>query len=199
MACHITHTPRRHINLLACCWPAARTDTHTHTNQMWSWHLRKCPVVSRSSERAVGSSLPQHVYHNRAINFMRLSQLHTILWFSWLFREKLVEIGKSVVASVANFAYFLPASSVSQSVSQSTSQPVKQPVHNNSTLDWRGVTHNEPMLSIRHARPRSCHVFACFRCGKQLKQTFYLSILIDGISLTFFCGKGRSSSLFAFN
>lgn len=27
--------------------------------------------------------------------------------------------------------------------------------------------------------------FACFRFGKQLKQTFYLSILIDGISLTF--------------
>lgn len=31
MACHITHTPRRHINLLACCcWPAAgRADTLT--------------------------------------------------------------------------------------------------------------------------------------------------------------------------
>lgn len=81
---------------------------------------------------------------------MAQHSIHNFMVFSFVFAAvgelgNAWEIGKSVVASVPKFAYFPPARSLSQSVSQA--------VHNNSTLDWRGVTHNEPMLSVRHARP----------------------------------------------
>lgn len=157
---------------------------------------RGLEVVGRGQRR------PHHVYHNRAINF-KLQAWHntafTILWsfrFSalWVNWEKLGKLGKSVVASVAKFAYFPPARSLSQSVSQA--------VHNNSTLDWRGVTHNEPMLSIRHARPSLPSLWTCF-CLLLLWQTTKTNILFKHFDwwhkLDIFCGERRSSSLFAFN
>lgn len=130
MACHITHTPRRHINLLACCcWPAGRA--HTHTNQMGSCHL-KCPVVSlrggwgdsaspsrlsQQGNKFQATSMAQHSIHNFMVFPFVLCLCAAVgeLGKAW-------EIGKSVVASVAKFAYFPPARSLCQPVSQSARQ-----------------------------------------------------------------------------
>lgn len=121
MACHITHTPRRHINLLACCcWPR----THSHKSNVKLPLEVSCCLFKRGwvGDSASPSRLSQQGNKFQATSIAQHS-IHNFMVFSFVFAAvgelgRAWEIGKSVVASVAKFAYLPPARSLSQSVSQ---------------------------------------------------------------------------------